>query len=243
MSATQSTTTTGLTMAIPSLTTTFTPTATTCTQHLLTMLANMEYEIWVNMPVPVPGTTFSDCYPSQYITSFLQLARGVTQAAFNPLICPVDYSTVATYTSNYIACCPRYVLPIYILSIRGRANSRISGYSFTPPETSPPADRPAFGGTCYSPIYEATPIIVTQYGSASLTAITTFSTTVTTAQVYAYPYDGYAYVVAEVSSITSGVTTTTSSVTTTTSGITTTTSGVTTTTAATRTVSSIPGLC
>lgn len=94
-------------MVTPSLTTTFTPTATTCTEHKLTMLENRAWEIWMNMPVPVPGTTFTDCYPSQYVTSLLLSAGGVTQPAFQPLVCPQDYTTIGPYTSNYIACCPR----------------------------------------------------------------------------------------------------------------------------------------
>lgn len=60
----------------------------------------------MNEPVPVPNTTISDCYPTQYMTSFLNLAGGVTQPAFDPLVCPQSYTQVAVYTSNYIACCP-----------------------------------------------------------------------------------------------------------------------------------------
>jgi hypothetical protein len=175
------------------------------------MLANREYEIWVNMPVPVPGTTLTDCYPSQYMTSYLQSAGAVTQAAFNPLICPGDYSAVGPYTSNYIACCPRYFLPPYLENISS-TNSKTSGYSFAEPTVTALPLRPAFGGTCYSPIYEATPVIVTQYGNASVTATITFSATVTNAQAYALPYDGYAYGVAEVPSITSATTRTTSAI-------------------------------
>jgi len=91
----------------PLLTTTFIPAATTCTENRLTMLANRAFEIWMNEPLPVAGSTFTDCYPSQFATSYLLQAGGATQPAFNPLICPVNYSTVGPYTSNYIACCPR----------------------------------------------------------------------------------------------------------------------------------------
>jgi hypothetical protein len=145
------------------------------------------------------------------MTSYLQSAGGVTQAAFDPLICPGDYSAVGPYTSNYIACCPKYFLPPYLENI-SCTNSKTSGYSFAEPTVTALALRPAFGGTCYSPIYEATPVIVTQYGNASVTATVTFSATVTNAQAYALPYDGYAYGVAEVPSITSATKTTTSPV-------------------------------
>lgn len=144
----------------------------------------------MNMPVPVPGSTFTDCYPSQYITSYLLSAGGVTQPAFDPLICPQHYTAVGPYTSNYIACCP-------------------SGYSFAQPTSTIFTDRPAFGGTCYTPILEATPVVVTAYGSSGVTATTTFSATVTNAQAYAYPIDGFAFGVAEVPSITSAASSTT----------------------------------
>jgi hypothetical protein len=94
-------------LATPKLTTTFTPTAPSCTGNHLTMLANREFEIWMNMPVPVSGTTVTDCYPDQFLQSFLSAEGGITQAAFNPLVCPQSYSAVGPYTSNYIACCPR----------------------------------------------------------------------------------------------------------------------------------------
>lgn len=118
------------------------------------------------------------------MTSYLLSAGAVTQPAFNPLICPQHYSAVGPYTSNYIACCP-------------------SGYSFAQPTSTAISSRPAFGGTCYTPIFEATPVLVTQYGSEGVTATSTFSATVTNAQAYAYPFDGFAFGVAEVPSITS----------------------------------------
>ncbi|TVY69039.1 putative GPI-anchored cupredoxin [Lachnellula suecica] len=167
----------------PALTTTFIPTATTCTENRLTMLANRAFEIWMNVPVPVPGTTFTDCYPSQFVTSYLQEAGGITQAAFNPLVCPVNYSAVGPYTSNYIACCP-------------------SGYSLAQATVDPPSDRPAFGATCYTPLTSGVAVPVTAYGSSGVTATTTFAATVTNAQAYAYPIDGYAFGVAQVKSIT-----------------------------------------
>src|ERR1700722_9554051 len=98
-------------MAAPfAITTTFTaPSA--CSQSIggLTILENKKYEIWLNEPVPVPGTTITSCYPSQFISSYLLEKGGVTQAAFSPLVCPAGYTTQGPYTSNYIACCPRCV--------------------------------------------------------------------------------------------------------------------------------------
>ena len=90
------------------ITTTFTA-PTQCAQSVggLTMLQNEQDEIWLNHPLPVPGTTISSCYPSQFMSSFLLQTGGVSQAAFSPLVCPSDYTTQGPFTSNYIACCPR----------------------------------------------------------------------------------------------------------------------------------------
>jgi hypothetical protein len=100
-------------MVTPAMTTAFTPAPTTCLQNQLTMLENQNYEIWMNYPLPVQGTTFSECYPTQFMSSFLASASGTTAApAFSPLVCPSGYSTVATSwiaAPNYIACCPRSV--------------------------------------------------------------------------------------------------------------------------------------
>lgn len=94
----------------PALTTVFTPPAT-CTEGRLTMLMSAAYQVWLNEPRPVLNTTFSDCYPSQFMTSFLASARSTIQPAFSPLVCPDNYFTIfnRTVTSRplYVACCPR----------------------------------------------------------------------------------------------------------------------------------------
>ncbi|TVY35113.1 hypothetical protein LOCC1_G007601 [Lachnellula occidentalis] len=166
----------------PALTTTFIPTATTCTENRLTMLANKAFQIWMNEPVPVPGTTLTDCYPSQFANSYLLSAGGVTRPAFNPLICPENYATMGPFTSNYIACCP-------------------SGYSLAQASVTPFSDRPAFGATCYTPLTSGVAVPVTAYGTSGVTATTTFKATVSDAQAYAYPLEGYAFGVAAVASI------------------------------------------
>jgi hypothetical protein len=92
------------------ITTTFTaPSACAQATGGLTILENKKYEIWLNEPVPVPGTTITSCYPSQFISSYLLEKGGITQAAFSPLVCPSGYATQGPFTSNYIACCPRSV--------------------------------------------------------------------------------------------------------------------------------------
>jgi hypothetical protein len=97
------------TVASPfAITTAFTA-PTQCAQSIggLTMLQNKAYQIWLNDPEPVPGTIISSCYASQFMSSYLLEQGGVSQAAFNPLICPQGYTAQGPYTSNYIACCPR----------------------------------------------------------------------------------------------------------------------------------------
>ena len=81
------------------------------------------------------------------------------------------------------------------------------------PDATAFADWPAFGGTCYTPIYMATPVQVTQHGLSSITATSTFSATDTLRQAYAYPYEGFAYGVPQIPSIevSNTATTTTSS--------------------------------
>jgi hypothetical protein len=73
------------------------------------MLENDGFRIWLNAPLPAPGTTISSCYPEQFISSFLLQTGGVSQAPFSALVCPDGYTTQGIFTSNYIACCPRFV--------------------------------------------------------------------------------------------------------------------------------------
>ncbi|MCJ1261364.1 hypothetical protein MMC22_001228 [Lobaria immixta] len=153
----------------PVLTTTFTP-PPSCTQGHITMLMSAAYQIWLNEPRPVPNTTVSDCYPPQFMTSFLASASKTILPAFSPLVCPDNYFTIynQTFTSRplYIACCP-------------------SGFGFHPPDTSTPG-RPGYGGTCFSDILS---VSVTQYDNSSSSGVMLFSTS---GQAYAHPIDGFA---------------------------------------------------
>ena len=94
----------------PVLTTKFTP-PPSCTQGHVTMLMSAAYQVWLNEPRPVPNTTFSDCYPPQFMTSFLASVSKTVLPAFSPLVCPDNYFTIynQTVTSRplYVACCPR----------------------------------------------------------------------------------------------------------------------------------------
>jgi hypothetical protein len=174
------------------ITTTFTP-PTNCAQSVggLTMLENDGFRIWLNAPLPVPGITVSSCYPDQFISSFLLQAGGISQAPFSALVCPDGYTTQGQFTSNYIACCPRFVLSFPIF---GWSNQN-SGWDGFAPASNAPSDRPAFGGTCFTNIYNV-PIQITSYDNSAIKASSIFTATGTSDQAYAYPYEGFALGVA-----------------------------------------------
>lgn len=158
------------------LTTTFTPAAPTCTQSYWTLLGPAKsYFIYLNYPEPIPQSTFGQCYPSQFLSSYLAQQSVTTPLpAIQPLICPVGYASmsIANAPDGYLACCP---------SSMGLALS-------TPTQSG----RPAFGGTCYTAI---TSITVTAYGDQSVTATSLWTTPAAIgAQAYALPIEGYAYV-------------------------------------------------
>ncbi|KAI1378486.1 hypothetical protein F4677DRAFT_443701 [Hypoxylon crocopeplum] len=154
-----------LTVTVKALTTTFTP-PSSCGDMHLTQLASPGYEIWLNEPMPVPGSKFGDCYPKDF-------AAGYTSAPmFSPLVCPQGWNAVKTWANGYIACCA-------------------SGFMLHPPETTVDENRPAFGGTCYSGFTVGQAVKVTAYNSASLTATADWTASVTNDQVYAHVIDGF----------------------------------------------------
>ncbi len=66
-----------------------------------------------------------------------------------------------------------------------------SGFLFHPPATTADADRPAYGGTCYSNFQVGETFKVTAYDSAGVTATVSWVATATNDQVYAHPIDGF----------------------------------------------------
>ncbi|KAI0522292.1 hypothetical protein F5B22DRAFT_469216 [Xylaria bambusicola] len=136
--------------AVP-LVTTFIP-PESCNEAHLTMLSPPGYFIWLNEPVPVPGTTFSDCYPPEFLEYYTTYHVNPTTVGshvplMSPLVCPFGWQVVSR-KGDYQACCP-------------------SGYQFTPPQTELDPDRPAYGGTCYSEWPLSSSTYITVYGSAS----------------------------------------------------------------------------
>ncbi|KAK0663553.1 hypothetical protein DIS24_g890 [Lasiodiplodia hormozganensis] len=164
------------------LTTTFTP-PPACTENQLTLLSSPWYNIWLNEPSPVPGSLFTDCYPSQFISGYTSVFNMTSSIApvFSPLVCPEAWETVNTFSSSYIACCP-------------------SGYALHPPATTVDTNRPAYGGTCYSPVVLGSTYTVTAYNASTLTATQAWPATNSGDQFFAHVIEGYALSLSESSS-------------------------------------------
>ncbi len=85
-------------------------------------------------------------------------------------------------------------------SIVGRSN-KDSGWDGFAPASNAPSDRPAFGGICFTNIFNV-PIQITSYDNSAIKASSIFTATGTSAQAYAYPYEGFALGVAVLKSTT-----------------------------------------
>ncbi|KAF1993268.1 hypothetical protein P154DRAFT_82220 [Amniculicola lignicola CBS 123094] len=158
------------------LTTTFTPPAS-CAQNLLTMLPPPGYFIWANEPVPVANQTSTACYPSEFLRAYQTVQSGSFGSsvvpAMGPLVCPSNYCSMFAGNFNYVACCP-------------------SGYLFDPPDTTVDPQRPAYGGTCYSPFAVGSTYTVIAYDENGSTRTAPWVASTTGANAYAHPIDGFA---------------------------------------------------
>ncbi|TLD38081.1 hypothetical protein E2P81_ATG03756 [Venturia nashicola] len=151
------------------LSTTFTPPAT-CTENHFTMLERLDYRIYKNYPDPA-GTIITDCYPTQYLSSyFSQMQVKTPLPAIAPINCPIGYETATSMENGYRAFCP-------------------SGFSLAAPSASFIASRPAYGATCYSDIKS---LLVTSYNAAGAVATSTWTAESTGSQAYALVIEGFA---------------------------------------------------
>jgi hypothetical protein len=91
------------------LTTTFIP-PDSCNEAQLTQLPSPGYQLWLNEPVPIPGVTVSDCYPSEFMEYYTTYHVNPTTVGsrvpmMSPLVCPYNWQVVST-KDDYQACCP-----------------------------------------------------------------------------------------------------------------------------------------
>ncbi|VUC29787.1 unnamed protein product [Clonostachys rosea] len=183
-----------VTVAIEPLTTTWTPPAT-CTESRLSMLASPGYELWNNEPAPVSGSKVTDCYPSQFIKRYTSAFNQSSSIAplMSPLVCPKGWATARQWDNAYIVCCA-------------------SGYQLTPPKTTIDADRPGYGGTCYSNFLVGQTATVTGYNATMVTATFPWVASSSVDAAYAHPIDGFALdLLASLSSSSETITSTSSS--------------------------------
>ncbi|KAI0118430.1 hypothetical protein GGR51DRAFT_216806 [Nemania sp. FL0031] len=167
--------TTSTPYAVP-LTTTFIP-PESCNEDQLTMLSPPGYFIWLNEPVPVPGTTVSDCYPPEFMEYYTTYHVNPTTVGsrvplMSPLVCPFGWQVVSKM-GDYQACCP-------------------VGYDLTPPQTAVDPDRPAYGGTCYSQWPLSSSAYVEVFGSASASGSILITASTSGFANYAHVIDGIA---------------------------------------------------
>lgn len=76
-----------------------------------------------------------------------------------------------------------------------------SGWDGFAAASDAPPDRPAFGGTCFTNIYNV-PVQITSYDDSAIKASSIFTATNTNDQAFAYPYEGFALGVAVLASMT-----------------------------------------
>ncbi|TDZ16536.1 hypothetical protein Cob_v010486 [Colletotrichum orbiculare MAFF 240422] len=160
---------------VAALTTTFTA-PPQCTQNHLTMLVGAQEKIWINEPVPLPNSTLSSCYPTEWLDGYSSVVSKSSSMApvMSPLVCPSGWNTESsTWSSGYIACCA-------------------SDFTFAAPTTIIDHKRPAYGGTCYSNFDLTQTATVTVYNDVELSTTIAWVPTTTPAQAYAHPIDGFA---------------------------------------------------
>lgn len=215
--------------SVAALTTTFTPPAT-CNDNLLTMLTSRSFQIWVNEPLPLPGSVLGDCYPSEWINGYTSVVSSSSSVAplMSPLVCPSGWKTQSddTWTSGYMACCASYVaflspcrlprpagdfrIDLRVSETRDEnlLTGRNSGFTLAAPSSAIDTDRPAYGGTCYSDFALGQVETVTVYNATALSQTREWSASTTPAQAYGHPIDGIALDYTPTSAKSSGATAT-----------------------------------
>ncbi|KAI1295255.1 hypothetical protein F5Y03DRAFT_410472 [Xylaria venustula] len=114
------------------LTTTFTQ-SPQCTGALITQMAWRGTNLWDNAINPVPTSTITTCYPSQFYSSVIGELNSVALPAFSHLVCPSGW-IANMYNTTYGACCPSdfYVYAPYITDVPSRPFSGAACVSAMP---------------------------------------------------------------------------------------------------------------
>ncbi|OTA90774.1 hypothetical protein M434DRAFT_13702 [Hypoxylon sp. CO27-5] len=154
------------TLTVKPLTTPFKPPAS-CGEMHLTRLSSPGNQIWLNEPQPVPGSKFSDCYPSDFIAGYtsgiqcFQFYRSYVLSVSVPRglggINDVDEGIYGLLRFDDIKR-PR------VNYHTTESNRGCSGFQLHLPDTVVDSNRPAYGGTCYSNFQAGQTVKVTAYG-------------------------------------------------------------------------------
>ncbi|KAF3046624.1 hypothetical protein E8E12_011276 [Didymella heteroderae] len=162
------------------LSTTFTPPSSCALPSQINILPPPGCLIWWNEPVPFPGRTIGDCYPTEFLRSYTSIPPTTLGAlgssivpAMSPLVCPQSYCTQYVGDDSYIACCP-------------------SKYKFAITEVPVLSERPAYGGVCYTDIAQGEELTAMVYDSKGSARQEIWSPSTTGAQGWAHPIDGWA---------------------------------------------------
>lgn len=157
------------------LVTTFTPDSS-CSDIQLSQLPPPGYLIWANEPVPAPSVTYTGCYPSEFLRAYTSVSSGDVGSsivpAMGPMVCPKNWCTQYAGDNNYAVCCP-------------------SGYQFHRPDTTIVANRPGYGGTCYSDLTFSSTYTLTAFNISGATNVAPWVASKTGMQAYAHPIDGF----------------------------------------------------
>ncbi|OBT71645.1 hypothetical protein VF21_09709 [Pseudogymnoascus sp. 05NY08] len=152
------------------LTTVFTP-PSQCTQGALTQMAYSIGSIWENAIIPVPASTITSCYPTQFADSVI--ASAVSSSILPPfaeLVCPLKWETFY-FNSTYIICCPTNFSPL------------LPNYN---------GKRPGLDAICTSRIFMDVLMDVTSYNATAFTTVVATSAPSNGAIVFANAFDGTA---------------------------------------------------
>ncbi|KAI9645913.1 hypothetical protein NHQ30_005350 [Ciborinia camelliae] len=157
---TSNSTMTGYNMAI---TTIFTQ-PPNCATGGITEMALTASELWENAINPVPNSTLTSCFPSQFFSSVLATESGIPLPPFSQLICPLNWETYDVNATGFGLYAPNFT----------------------------DTQRPGSGAICTSSIWQNVLIDITSYDSTALATIIPTSAPANGTLVLANAFEGVA---------------------------------------------------